>query len=215
MRHRIFIPVGGSATDASLTARSPTKTADINETMTRMAVNRSTAAWAAGVHNKAVNTSSPNSGATSSATVNQERQRADWSPASRFRASDCTGSATTPATPTRRKVMSDESMPRGMPKRAIPGRRFARTEHLVVVSCSRCGGQSQRLAAARREQRWPQGLRGRAQGRCRTSPHTMKRPRRCIATTAGACTSTQVSKSTVLNSRSRAGGPQIAEPNAR
>ncbi len=32
----------------------------------------------------------------------------------------------------------------------------------------------------------------------------MKRPRRCIATTAGACTSIQVRKSTVLNSRSRA-----------
>ena len=39
------------------------------------------------------------------------------------------------------------------PKRAIPGRRFARTEHLVVVSCSLCGGQSHRVAAARREQR--------------------------------------------------------------
>ena len=49
----------------------------------------------------------------------------------------------------------------------------------------------------------------------RIQGQAVKRPRRCIATTRGDLTSIQVRKSRVLNSRSMAGGPQIAAPMAR
>jgi len=49
----------------------------------------------------------------------------------------------------------------------------------------------------------------------RARGQAVNRPRRCIATSAGDSTSTQVRKSMVRNSRSIAGGPQMQAPSAR
>ena len=56
---------------------------------------------------------------------------------------------------------------------------------------------------------WAGGADKRAEGQA------VKRPRCCMATNRGDSTSIQVRKSRVMNSRSMAGGPQIAAPSAR